>query len=129
ALAEGGEAAVERLAPALRERRAGAQRVEPQRLDLDRLADARRHDVIADPRVHPRELEARLAGGEQAIVIEADAVAGAARVAVENALDRRLQALPLARGRDAAALEARGEIVVHRDHVPERGVDRGELGL
>src|SRR5262245_5148414 len=37
-----------------------AQRVDPQRLHFDRLANARRHDPIADLRIHPRELHTLL---------------------------------------------------------------------
>src|SRR6185503_13345728 len=35
-----------------------AQRVVPERVDLDGLAASRRHDPLADLRIHPRELEA-----------------------------------------------------------------------
>src|SRR5437763_1145734 len=55
--------------------------VVPERVDLDRLAQARRHDPIADLRVHPRELHAGGAGGEQAVGgVLADAVAGTVAV-------------------------------------------------
>src|ERR1700693_6071061 len=41
------------LAPPLRESRANPKRVDPERLDLDGLADPRRHDTVPDLRVHP----------------------------------------------------------------------------
>ncbi len=38
------------------------QRVVPQRIDLDRLADARHHHPIADPCIHPGQLHTGFAG-------------------------------------------------------------------
>jgi hypothetical protein len=43
------------------------QGVVPKRVDLDRLADARRHHPIADLGVHPGELHARFAGMKQPV--------------------------------------------------------------
>src|SRR3954462_4088567 len=56
------------------------QRMHPKRLNLNRLADSRRHDPLADFGVHPSELHTGPAAREQAIGITADAVARAARV-------------------------------------------------
>src|SRR6185503_15510362 len=44
-----------------------AQRVVPERLDLDRLATAWRDDPVADLRIHPGELVARGAGMDQLV--------------------------------------------------------------
>ena len=57
------------------------QRVEPERVDLDRLANPRRDHPIADLGVHPGELHARLAGVEQTVVrVNVNVMAGAAQV-------------------------------------------------
>src|SRR5688572_511912 len=52
------------------------KRIQPERLDLDRLADAGRDDVITDACIHPGELKSCAAGRQQAIGIEPDAEAG-----------------------------------------------------
>ena len=106
------------------------ERVEPERLDLDRLADARRHDPVADLGVHPGELHARLAGGEQAVVVERGCRSACrARSPSRIACDRRRASALRSRG---GALPARGldgaRGIVHGDDVPERRVDRVELG-
>ena len=46
-----------------------------------------RHHPVADARVHPGELHARLAGVEQAVVVDVDAVARAAAVPGEDVLE------------------------------------------
>ena len=57
---------------------AGAsQRVDPQRLNFHRLADARRDHAAVDARIHPRELHAGDAAREQAVVVHPDAEARA----------------------------------------------------
>src|SRR6185436_15167795 len=58
--AEGAQAVREGARPALGVRGGDGERVEPQGLHLDRLADARRDHVIADARVHPGERGPRL---------------------------------------------------------------------
>jgi hypothetical protein len=70
--------AVEEIAPARRVARADGERVQPQRLHLHRLADARRDHVVAELGVHPRELDAGLARVEQPVGCAADPVARAA---------------------------------------------------
>ena len=77
------------------------ERVDPQRLDLDRLADPRRDHAVADLRVHPRQLQAGLAAREQAVGVGADAVARAARVAVDDRA-RRASRSSSGRGRSAS---------------------------
>ena len=64
-----------------------SQRVEPERLHLHRLADARRDHPVADLRVHPGQLHAGHAAGEQAVRRRRDAVARAALIAGEDRLD------------------------------------------
>src|SRR6185295_8833301 len=75
------------------------ERVEPERLDLDRLADARGHDPVTDLCVHPGELHTRFAGGEEPIVVEVNPVAGAPRVARHDrgagSLEPRLVCCPI----------------------------------
>src|SRR5262249_32919797 len=104
------EAALERrttlrvdVGPALREVATDPERVQPERLDLDRLPDPRRDDPVAHPRVHPGELHAGLAGGQEAVVVGTDAEARATGVPREDRVDRRLEGAPVARG------QARGE--------------------
>ena len=60
------------------------QRVMPQRVDLHRLAPARRHHPVADLGIHPGELPARFSGVNQAIRVEVNIVAGALLVPVDN---------------------------------------------
>jgi hypothetical protein len=72
------------------DRSRNAQRIEPQRLHLDRLADARRDHLVADLSVHPGELHAWHAGGEQPVLIHADAKARAGAVAGDDLADCRL---------------------------------------
>ena len=58
-----------------------AQPVIPQGTDLDRLADARRHDPISHLGVHPGQLHAGLAGIEQTVfLIQVDSIARASLV-------------------------------------------------
>src|SRR6185436_11241991 len=83
----GGEAragAREVLLPTLREAAADRERVQPERLHLHRLPDPRRHHPVADLGVHPRELDAGLAGGEQAVDVAVDTVARALGVAGQD---------------------------------------------
>ena len=48
----------------------GAERVVPERLNLDGFAMPRRDHPIADLGVHPSELHSGLAGQEQAVVVQ-----------------------------------------------------------
>ena len=43
------------------------ERVVPERIDLDRLADARRDHPVADLGIHPGQLHAGLAGAQQPV--------------------------------------------------------------
>ncbi len=100
-----------------------AQRVVPERLHLDRLAGARRHDAPVDARVHPGELLARLARREEAVHVAADAEARAAQVPLDD-LDEARVDLP------AERVVAR-RLVVGADGLdePEGAVDVVVLGL
>src|SRR6516165_7254316 len=65
----------------------GAERVVPEGVDLDRLAHPRRHDPVADLRVHPSQLDAGLARPHQAVrFVEPDAVSRAIAVGVYDRL-------------------------------------------
>ena len=55
--------------PTRGELRADRERIQPERLDFHRFADARRNFAPVNARVHPGELVARFAGGEQTIGI------------------------------------------------------------
>ena len=63
---------------------ADEQRVVPQGLYLHRLAPPRSDDLRPHPRVHPGELEAFLALGQETVGVHADAVAGARAIAIED---------------------------------------------
>ncbi len=101
------------------------ERVQPQRLDLDRLADPGRHHPVADLGVHPGQLHAGHARGEQTVLVHLDPVAGAGAIAGHDPADRGAQR---GHGRRRHRRARRLQELVHRDHVPERGVDRVELG-
>jgi hypothetical protein len=67
------------------------QRVQPKGLDLHGLADARRDDIVAELCVHPRQLHARDAGGNQSICVGLNAISRAASVAFNNGIHRLAQ--------------------------------------
>ncbi len=104
-----------------------AQRIDPQRLDLDRLADARRDHPVAHLRVHPRQLHAGLAGSEEAVGVGADAETRPARVPVRMAPKAAWSFLRSPRRHGRACRGGRREVFVHRDQIPQRCVDRVEL--
>ncbi len=67
-----------------------AQAVVPQRVDLYRLANPRRHHPIADFGIHPGKLHTRFTRVEQAIVgVQVDVVAGATLMPLDNVLQDR----------------------------------------
>ncbi len=117
-----------RIRRALQPRRA-RQRVQPQRLHLDRLADPRRHHPVADLGVHPRELDAGHAARQQPIGIGADAVARAAEVALDDGGDGRAQRGAIGGVEGAGAGVGRLHQVADTGHEPQRGVDGVVLGL
>ena len=96
-----------------------AQRVVPERVDLDGLAAPRRHDPVADLGVHPGQLKARSALPQQAVVrIDADAEPRAGEVVlddIDELRQQRLQQRTVARRRD---------ITIERVEEPQRRVGR-----
>src|SRR5437868_11634 len=58
--------------------------VEPQRLNLYRLSYARGDDPIANLGVHPSELDSGFAGIKQAVLQDANVVASAAQVRIND---------------------------------------------
>ena len=99
-----------------------AERVEPERLDLDRFALPGRDGAAVDPRIHPRERLAGRAPLEEAVFIHADAVARAPDVPRDDVGEDGVEALDegdVTRGRHMGpdGLE-----------VPERRVDGVVLG-
>jgi hypothetical protein len=113
----------ERRRPPLPDLTPDLERVQPESLNLHRLADAGRDRPFRDLGIHPGEGEAGLAGGEQAVGLQADAVACPLGVALEHGPDRLPEGLP------EAALSRRLEVFVGGDHVPERGIDGVVLRL
>ncbi len=105
-----------------------AQRVDPQRLDLHRLADAGGDHPVAHLGIHPGELHAGNPCPQQAIGVHPDVVAGAGGITFYDGVHRREQAVPLGRRKPPARLPPLLQELVHGDHVPERRVHRVELG-
>ena len=121
-----GEATVRICRPAERLGKAGhdAHRIVPQRIDLDRLADARRHDPIADLGIHPAELHPGFAGTEQPIAgIHLDAVAGAPPMPFHHIGEDRKHV------GEALAISARLDIGTPGLEKPQAGIDGVVLGL
>ena len=128
ALLERKASADERRLEPVRDRASDPQRVQPQGLHLDRFADPWRDHPVPNLRVHPGQLRARHAGRQKAVVVETDAVARATGVAGHDGLDGAGQGLAGGRRHGPFRSPAGFEEIVHRDHVPQRGVDGVELG-
>ncbi len=90
-----------------------AQRVDPERLHFDRLANARGHDPVADLRIHPRQLHAWHSRAQQTVVIGTNVETRATAIAGENGLYRLLQACARAVGSVLCR-----KIVVHCNNEP-----------
>src|SRR5262245_24106278 len=87
-LGEGAIRRRRRIATCLQGLCEAAERVIPEGVDLDRLANARRDYPIADLRIHPGELDAGFARAQEAIAgINADAVARAMHMMVDDIAD------------------------------------------
>ena len=97
----------------------GGERVEPQRVHLDGLADAWRDHVVADLRVHPRELHARLAGTQETVGgIHRDAVPRSVAMPRHDRFERRVQLF------QQPVVSGRGVMGADRLHVPQGRIDR-----
>src|SRR5512143_2623445 len=75
-----------RVAKLMREIAENTQRVVPERLNLDGLARPGSHHAVADFGVHPRELDAGLTTCQKAVAVEADPIARAASMPVDDFL-------------------------------------------
>ena len=96
-----------------------AQRVVPQRLNLHRLADARRHYPVADFGVHPGELHARFAGSQQPVAFfHVDAVARSLHVPLDDLQQHRIK-LP-GNGQVGCGFG----VGAYSFEIPERGIHR-----
>src|ERR671919_2026960 len=78
----------ERL-PTRRKLRANRERVQPERLNLHRLANTWRNFAAIDSRVHPSELLAVFASRKQTVLVGANAEARPFIVTRENRFHRR----------------------------------------
>jgi hypothetical protein len=106
---------VERLG----ESRHHAQCVVPQRIDLDRFADARRHHPVAELGVHPGELHSGHAGAQQRVRrIHSNAVARAANVPFDDVGEDRKHV------RETFPVATDVEISAPRLDEPQGSVDR-----
>ena len=95
----------------------------PQCVDLDRLADARRDDPVADLRVHPRQLHTWLADVQQPVLrIDMDPVTRALAMPVHDLLECGVEI------GEERTIRCRIEIGGHGVEVPEGGVRRVVLG-
>src|SRR6202030_1726998 len=88
----------EQTVPSIGKSTGDFERIEPQRLDLDRLADPRRHYPVTDLRIHPGQLHSRPARRDQTVAVGVNVEAGAARIAGEDRLDRVTERLAILRG-------------------------------
>src|SRR5512132_4906 len=80
-----------RVAELVRESAQNTQRVVPERLNLDRLPCPGRDHPIADLGVHPRELDTGLTACQKAVAVQADPIAGAAGMPVDDFLQLRIE--------------------------------------
>src|SRR6266481_2298677 len=106
------------LLPAGRKLRGDLKRVKPERLNFYRLSCAGRDDPFANLGVHPGQLHAALAGGQQTIAVHPNAKASAARVTFKNGEDGILERAFVLRGDDRAVDVARSEQFVNGDDIP-----------
>ena len=96
-----------------------AQRVVPERVDLDGFTAPRRHDPVADLGIHPGQLKARSALPQQAVVrIDADAEPRAGEVVLDDIDELRQQRV------EQRAVARRREITIERVEQPQRRVGR-----
>src|SRR5262245_39902228 len=61
-----------------------AEGVIPKCLDLDRLSMPRSYDPVANFRIHPGKLDARLTSVEQTIIVDMDLIAGSLNMPVND---------------------------------------------
>ena len=118
------------------ELRRGVERREPQRVDLDRLSDARRHDVIADLGIHPRQLHARNAGAQETVGrIDADAEPRSFRITgndrAQHAETCRARtadrAVAVAQARIASTYQSAASTVLYSGALPASGKTLGSI--
>ncbi len=95
----------------------------PERLDLHRLAAARGDDEAVDLGIHPGQLLPRLARGEEAVDVGADAEAGSPKVTLDDLDEKRVDVT------EEGLVAGRLVIRAHRLDEPERPVDVVVLGL
>ena len=103
------------------------QGVNPERLDLDGLTDARRDDPVENLCVHPSELHTGLTASEQAVIVASNSVPRATRITEDNLGDGRLQTLAVFLREQGDRGLVRQQFIGGEDE-PERGVDRVVLG-
>src|SRR5437867_9737713 len=92
-LFESSAAFIEERLPTRGKFRANGERVQPERLDFYRLPDTWRDLASFNARIHPGELLAVFAGGEQSVAVAADAKASPFIVTGKNRFDRCSQFL------------------------------------
>ena len=126
---EFGAAGFEHGGPTLIDLAGDPKGVEPEGLDFDRLADARSDNPIVGFGIHPSELNAGDAGGEQAVGILMDAEARAAGVAIDNGEHGFLQRAAVFGADGFAAVSGGAQQIVNGDDEPEGGVDGIEFGM
>ena len=95
--------AIQNRGPACAQSGASIKRINPERLDLDGLADARCDLSSLDSRIHPGQLHPWRAACQQAVGITADALARPARESFEDFENHSLEALTI-QGRQPGAI-------------------------
>src|SRR3954469_4572563 len=121
---EGVESALEYLAILARQLLCDPERVEPERLDLDRLPDSRRHHPVAHLGAHPGELYARLTAGDESVGVQPNSIPSAPAISGDDAGDCSRERAALD-GRERVASGGDGaHVVVNGDDVPEGSVHR-----
>jgi hypothetical protein len=103
------------------------QRVEPQRLNLHRLANSRRDFAAVHASVHPGQLHARLSRREQTVDIGVDVVPRALCISLDDLVNRALQACAIRTADNGGVYLI--EQIVDRDDEPQRRVDGVEFRL
>ena len=92
--------------------------VVPERVDLDCLPAARRHDPVTDLGIHPCQGKIRGALGHQPVVVHADAEPGTRQVQSDDLVERRQQIA------QRLGVLRRGDVAIERMKEPERRVGR-----
>src|SRR5438128_2676574 len=116
------------LTPLRRPRASSMEGIDPEGLNLDRLADARRDHPVTDLRVHPGQLDPWFAGSQQSVDVGGDAEARSARIGMQNGLEGGKQTILYQRSGSITGAARRIKKILRCDNEPKRSIYRVELG-